>query len=99
LYDPDLKQVTVRKLDKAIGSSPAALLAGDAEIERNFNLKDAGVMNNLSWIQAVPKFSDSTFERVRMGFASNGLSVLEIKDNFGQTTVIRLAHVQLNDKF
>ncbi|MEY2631799.1 MAG: hypothetical protein RIR00_453, partial [Pseudomonadota bacterium] len=28
IYDPELKQVTVRKLGQAIGSTPAALLAG-----------------------------------------------------------------------
>jgi outer membrane lipoprotein carrier protein len=99
LYDPDLNQVTVRKLDKAIGSSPAALLAGDAEIEKNFNLKDAGSANNLSWVEATPKSPDSTFERVRMGFAGNELTVLELKDNFGQNTVIRLADVKVNGKF
>jgi outer membrane lipoprotein carrier protein len=99
LYDPDLNQVTVRKLDKAVGSSPAALLAGDAEIEKNFNLKDAGAANKLNWVEATPKSSESTFEQVRMGFSGNELSVLELKDNFGQNTIIRLAGVQLNGKF
>lgn len=98
LYDPELNQVTTRKLDKAIGSSPAALLAGDAEIEKNFNLKDAGAGQNLNWVDATPKSSESTFERVRMGFGDQGLSVLELKDNFGQTTVIKLANVQVNGK-
>ena len=98
LYDPDLNQVTVKKLDKAIGSSPAALLAGDAEIEKNFTLKDAGAKDRLNWVEATPKSSESTFERVRMGFAGNDLSVLELKDNFGQTTVIKLANVQVNGK-
>jgi outer membrane lipoprotein carrier protein len=101
LYDPELNQVTVRKLDKAIGSSPAALLAGDAEIDKNFNLKDTGTQKdatgqNLNWVDATPKSSESTFERVRMGFGDKGLSVLELKDNFGQTTIIRLASVQVN---
>lgn len=99
LYDSDLNQVTVRKLDKAIGSSPAALLAGDANIEKNFNLKDGGTADKLSWIEATPKSSDSTFEYVRMGFSGNALAVLQLKDNFGQSTVIRLADTQLNEKF
>src|SRR6476620_12370856 len=37
-YDHDLNQVTVRKLDAAIGSSPAALLAGSGNIETDFDL-------------------------------------------------------------
>ncbi len=40
LYDVDLNQVTVKKLDAALGSSPAALLAGSHEIEKEFVLKN-----------------------------------------------------------
>ena len=42
LYDADMNQVTVRKLDAALGSSPAALLSGSNEIERDFILKESG---------------------------------------------------------
>jgi len=42
LYDVDLNQVTVKKLDAALGGSPAALLSGSHEIERDFYLKNAG---------------------------------------------------------
>ncbi len=41
-YDQDLNQVTVRKLDVAIGSSPAALLAGSSDIENDFDLSEIG---------------------------------------------------------
>ncbi len=40
MYDIDLNQVTVKKLDAALGSSPAALLSGNNEIERGFVLKE-----------------------------------------------------------
>src|SRR5471030_1845252 len=42
VYDEDLNQVTVRRLDRALGSTPAALLAGSNEIERAFTLSDKG---------------------------------------------------------
>ena len=38
VYDKDLNQVIVRKLDAALGATPAALLAGDNALERNFDL-------------------------------------------------------------
>ena len=38
VYDEDLKQVTVRRLAKALGSSPAALLAGAADIDKALKL-------------------------------------------------------------
>ena len=46
-YDIDLNQVTVRKLDIAIGSSPAALLAGENTIELNFDLDEIGLQGEL----------------------------------------------------
>src|SRR5574340_268517 len=36
LYDVDLNQATVKRLDAALGSSPVALLSGSNEIERGF---------------------------------------------------------------
>ena len=36
IYDKDLNQVTVRKLSRALGSTPAALLAGSTEVEKAF---------------------------------------------------------------
>ncbi|HTF14299.1 MAG TPA: outer membrane lipoprotein chaperone LolA, partial [Burkholderiales bacterium] len=42
IYDEDLKQVTVKKLDQALGSTPAALLAGNNEAMRAFKLSDKG---------------------------------------------------------
>ncbi|OHC90792.1 MAG: outer membrane lipoprotein carrier protein LolA, partial [Sideroxydans sp. RIFOXYD2_FULL_59_7] len=48
LYDADLEQVTVRKLDAALGSSPAALLSGNNEIERGFLLEEAGEQYGLT---------------------------------------------------
>ena len=62
LYDADLNQVTVKKLDAALGSSPAALLSGSNEIERGFSLSEDGSRAGLDWLQAIPKAQDSGFE-------------------------------------
>ena len=43
IYDKDLNQVTVKKLGGALGQSPAAILAGSDDLEKNFTLKDAGI--------------------------------------------------------
>jgi len=98
IYDQDLNQVTVRKLDEALGSSPAALLAGSNEIERFFNLTDAGSRDGLEWLDAAPKSSDTMFAAVRMGFAGNTLKQMELKDSFGQTTIIRFDKLERNPK-
>ena len=97
LYDPDLEQVTVKKLDNALGSSPAALLSGSNEIERGFKLQDIGEHNGLDWLEAVPRTQDTSFENIRMGFDAKGeLALMELRDNFGQDTVLRFSDMKRN---
>ncbi|MEW5904423.1 MAG: outer membrane lipoprotein chaperone LolA [Pseudomonadota bacterium] len=97
LYDADLEQVTVRKLDAALGSSPAALLSGNNEIERGFVLAEAGEQDGLAWLDAKPRGNESTFSAIRMGFnARSELVAMELNDAFGNTTVLRFSHLQRN---
>jgi len=99
LYDPDLNQVTVKKLDAALGSSPAALLSGSNEIERGFRLKDIGERDGLDWLEAIPRSKDSSFESVRMAFdARPELVIMELRDNFGQDTVLRFMDMKRNPR-
>jgi outer membrane lipoprotein carrier protein len=98
IYDKDLNQVTVRKLDKALGGSPAALLAGSNEIEKSYDLTNLGPQEGLDWLEAIPKTKDTTFERVRLGFGKAGLEAMELRDQFAQTTVIKFANVERNPK-
>ena len=98
IYDKDLNQVTVRKLDKALGGSPAALLAGSNEIEKVYDLANLGAQEGLDWLEAVPKSKENTFERIRLGFGRGGLEAMELRDQFGQTTVIKFAGVERNPK-
>ncbi|BBI98670.1 outer-membrane lipoprotein carrier protein [Ferrigenium kumadai] len=97
LYDVDLNQVTVKKLDAALGSSPAALLSGSNEIERGFALKESGSQDGLDWLQATPKAQDSSFNSILMGFnAQAELVVMELNDQFGHKTVLRFSGLKRN---
>lgn len=99
LYDVDLNQVTVKKLDAALGSSPAALLSGNNEIERGFILTEDGSRDGLDWLLAIPRAQDSGFEKIRMAFdAKSGLAVMELHDTFGHKTVLRFSAMQRNPK-
>jgi outer membrane lipoprotein carrier protein len=98
IYDKDLNQVTVRKLDRAIGASPAALLAGSNEIEKSYVLKSAGGDAGLDWLEAVPKSQETSFERIKLGFGKTGLEAMELKDQFGGTTLIKFADLERNVK-
>jgi outer membrane lipoprotein carrier protein len=87
-WDPDLNQVTVNVLGDALGNTPAAILAGDGEIDRDFELSEAGASDGLDWVLAIPRQADSSFELMRIGLSGNRLKRMELRDHFGQTTVI-----------
>lgn len=96
IYDEDLKQVTVRRMEKAIGSTPAALLAGASEIEKAFELKDAGDKDGLAWVEAKPREKEAGFERVRLGLGTVGVEAMELFDHFGQRTMLRFTKIVRN---
>ena len=96
IYDRDLNQVIVRKLGQALGASPAALLAGDNALERNFALTGGIASDGLEWVIAKPKSADSGFQEVRIGFADNLPRRMELTDNFGQVTHLEFAGFDRN---
>ncbi len=95
-YDQELNQVTTKKLGQALGSTPAAILAGDNSLDRNFVLKDGGSSDGLEWVEATPKADDSSFERIRLGFAGGQLKAMILNDNFGQTTALQFGQMERN---
>lgn len=96
IFDRDLNQVTVRKLNDALGSTPAAILFGDNALEKSFLLKDAGSRDGLDWLEATPKTHDTTFERIDIGFRSGELAAMELHDALGQTTQLVFSNVERN---
>lgn len=95
-WDQELNQVTTKKLGQALGSTPAAILAGDNALEKNFTLKDDGAADGLEWVEARPKADDSSFERIRMGFSGGQLKAMVLHDNFGQTTSLNFLQMERN---
>ncbi|MFT4171296.1 MAG: outer membrane lipoprotein chaperone LolA [Rhodocyclaceae bacterium] len=95
-YDKELNQVVVKAMGQALGSSPAALLAGDNALDKNFDLSDGGEAGGLAWIDAKPKNNEAGFQHVRMGFKGGLPQAMEVRDNFGQTTVLRFSGFERN---
>jgi outer membrane lipoprotein carrier protein len=97
-YDADLNQVTVRKLEKAFSSTPAALLAGKSEVEAAFTLVAGGEADGMDWVNAEPKSKDAGIETVRMGFVKGQLAAMELLDSFGNRTRIVFNKFERNAK-
>lgn len=111
-WDRDLKQVTVRPLGNALGATPAAILFGQGEIDRDFILSKGDAAGegsedgkNLTWVNARPRDKAATengssgFQLIRFGFDGERLQRMVLRDNFGQLTVIEFTSLRLNPRF
>lgn len=96
IYDKDLNQVTIKKLGNALGSSPAAILFGSNDLEKNFTLKEAGTKEGLEWLEAVPKAKDTTFERIGIGMRNGMPEAMELRDSFGQISLLTFKKFEKN---
>ncbi|MTW09158.1 outer membrane lipoprotein chaperone LolA [Pseudoduganella eburnea] len=96
IYDKDLNQVTTRKLGDALGSSPAAILFGSNDLEKNFALSEAGSRDGLEWLKATPKAKDSSFEQILIGLKNGTPEAMELKDSFGQTSILAFKKFEKN---
>ncbi len=98
LFDKDLNQVTVKKLAGALGASPASILFGSNDFERDFVVKDIGARDNLVWISATPRAKDSPFDRIEIGFRDGLPGAMQLVDSFGQTSLLTFQKVERNPK-
>jgi outer membrane lipoprotein carrier protein len=96
IYDKDLNQVTIKKLGDALGSSPAAILFGSNDLEKNFTLSEAGTRDGLEWLNATPKGKDTSFEQISIGLRNGTPEAMELKDAFGQTSVLTFKKFEKN---
>jgi len=94
IYDPDLQQVTVKRMDQAISSTPAALLAGREDITALFSLRDAGTADGLEWVEATPKTPDTGFDKVRLGLKDKQLAAMELFDQLGGHSSLRFVELK-----
>jgi outer membrane lipoprotein carrier protein len=96
IYDKDLNQVTVKKLGNALGSSPAAILFGSNDLEKNFTLKEAGAKDGMEWLDATPKTKDTTFDHIGIGFKDGVPQAMELRDAFGQVSLLSFKKFEKN---
>ena len=98
IHDPDLNQVAVKRIDQAISSTPAALLAGRDDITKLFTLRDGGSADGLNWVEAAPKAQDTGFDKVRLGLLGRTLAAMELHDQLGGRTLLRFSDLKADRK-
>ncbi|MEI2418143.1 outer membrane lipoprotein chaperone LolA [Orrella sp. JC864] len=95
-FDPDLNQVTVRQVDEAIGTSPAAILFGSGSLEQAFDVSELPDRDGLQWLRAKPRGADAGFAQVDIGLKGNQPVRVELLDAFGQTTRVEITGISPN---
>jgi outer membrane lipoprotein carrier protein len=98
LYDKDLNQVTVKKVTAALPASPASILFGGSEFERDFVVTEAGTRDGVEWLKAVPRTKDSQFERIEIGFRDGAPAAMVLVDSFGQVSRLAFSRFERNAK-
>jgi outer membrane lipoprotein carrier protein len=93
IYDPDLEQVTIRKLVKAAGETPAMLLSDEnITLTNDFTVKQ---LTNSSFL-LIPKDQGSIISSLKLGFNNQQIHEMQLEDHLGHLTKIEFGHVVLN---
>lgn len=98
VYDQELNQVSVKALGDALGSSPAALLAGSNDLDRAYTFVQLQKRDGLEWVEATPTDPDSQFEKMRLGFRKSNPETMQLYDRLGQVTTIKFTRLERNPK-
>ncbi|KPB91583.1 outer membrane lipoprotein chaperone LolA [Pseudomonas syringae group genomosp. 3] len=97
LWDPDLEQVTIKKLDQRLTQTPALLLSGDvSKISESFDItaKEAGGVIDF---MLKPKTKDTLFDSLRLSFRNGIINDMQLIDSVGQRTNILFTGVKANE--
>lgn len=96
LYEADLEQVTVRRLQAGLGDTPAALLTGRDDVLARFAVTRTFRADGIDWTVLTPRESDTDFAELRLGFRAGLLAELRLADRLGQQTQIRFRAARAN---
>ncbi len=97
-YDVDLEQVTVKAQAELLASTPALLLGGSQNVLDDFDYIGSFTERDTVWVRLRPKSTENGFTRVELGFSDGKLDRMIFSDNLGQTTLIALFDLSMNEK-
>jgi len=96
IIEEDLKQVTRHYQKWALKGTPAAFLALEESIDKDFEVIEIGERLGMQWLELIPRDPESDFNRVLLAFLGNELRHMELNDKFGQISRFRFFDVQRN---
>ena len=91
IYDISLEQITIKDQSGLASDSPLTLLTDMNRLDRQFEVRDLGVSENLAYVELRSINEDAEFDRVLLGIEGQDLRLIAMEDAFGLRTEIRIA--------
>ena len=98
MYDPDLKQVTVRPAASSLQGTPVQLLTDRAALDRQFKVEDLGAEGVLRRLKLVPRAADSDFSAVELWMTDGVPQRMSFTSTLGGSTEVTFTGIKLNQK-
>ncbi|KTD78408.1 outer membrane lipoprotein chaperone LolA [Legionella waltersii] len=96
IYDVDLEQVTVKNQDKGLGGTAALFLSGyDESLTHDFDVKQQ-TKGQTTVFDLKSKLAKENFQRIQLIFTKDLLTGLELYDQLGQVTSVKLVKIKSN---
>lgn len=96
VYDPDLEQVTVKTQEKGLGGTAALFLSGyDETVSRDYIVTQAQIGKIITF-NLQSKSHKANFQTIKLVFTDELLTGLELHDQLGQITSVKLLKIKSN---
>ena len=96
VYDEDLEQVTINNLQQNVQHTPAAILSGDVDIAREFDVTWLENSTGGEWLELVSRNPETEFNSMQLGFYDGELIGMILNDNLGNRTHLEFHDIQKN---
>jgi len=96
IYDAELEQVSIKKYDQILTGAPVILLDQYKDLDKDFHVRDKGLIEDQYWVILIPKTTDNEFKKIAIGMTEQGLRTMKLQDGFEQTTIIEFEQLNAN---
>lgn len=92
LYDEDLEQVTIKRMNKSMSGAPIAILTRKQSPDTQFVVQEITThVGGFNWFRLTPRKKSNEFKLIEIGLSKNGaIRQMNMFDKLGQKTIIEL---------
>ena len=99
VFEPDIEQVSTMMQDAALEGTPAVALMGGEKLEKQFKVRELKRRHGLDWVELTPRDEDAQFTRILLALDTEGLKLMEMEAQNGQTSRFHFTEIVHDAKF